>query len=68
MLQRGMIAHRLASSSSYQDPLPRIDKILDVLSSLTYFSTLDLYTGYWQVEIGPLDREKTAMGKYPMES
>ncbi len=29
-------------------PLPRIDDTLDALRGFTYFSTLDLYLGYWQ--------------------
>ncbi|GFY26821.1 retrovirus-related Pol polyprotein from transposon 297 [Trichonephila clavipes] len=41
-------------------PLPRIDDILDTLSGHKWFSTLDLKSGYWQVEIHPEDREKTA--------
>ncbi|KFM56688.1 Retrovirus-related Pol polyprotein from transposon 412, partial [Stegodyphus mimosarum] len=41
-------------------PLPRIDDILDTLSGSKWFSTLDLKSGYWQVEIHPDDREKTA--------
>ena len=32
-------------------PLPRIDDTLDALCSSRYFSTLDLYSGYWQVEM-----------------
>ncbi|GFX24071.1 hypothetical protein TNCV_2435641 [Trichonephila clavipes] len=41
-------------------PLPRIDDTLDTLSGHKWFSTLDLKGGYWQVEIHPEDREKTA--------
>ncbi|GFW30211.1 hypothetical protein TNCV_3067631 [Trichonephila clavipes] len=41
-------------------PLPRIDDTLDTLSGHKWFSTLDLKSGYWQVEINPEDREKTA--------
>ncbi|GFW79112.1 retrovirus-related Pol polyprotein from transposon 412 [Trichonephila clavipes] len=41
-------------------PLPRIDDTLDTLSGHKWFSTLDLMSGYWQVEIHPEDREKTA--------
>ncbi|KAL5497310.1 hypothetical protein EMCRGX_G013767 [Ephydatia muelleri] len=41
-------------------PLPRIDKTLDVLGSARWFSCLDLTSGYWQVEVAPEDREKTA--------
>lgn len=43
-----------------QFPLPRIDDLLDVFGKAKYFSTLDLASGYWQVEIKPEDREKTA--------
>ncbi len=38
-------------------PLPRIDDTLDALSAARYFSTLDLASGYWQVEVSPIDRE-----------
>ena len=41
-------------------PLPRIDETLDVLWSARWFSCLDLTSGYWQVEVAPEDREKTA--------
>ena len=40
--------------------LPRIDDILDALKGVTYFSTLDLKSGYWQVPIEEQDRHKTA--------
>ncbi|GFX54427.1 retrovirus-related Pol polyprotein from transposon 412 [Trichonephila clavipes] len=39
-------------------PLPRIDDTLDTLSGHKWLSTLDLKSGYWQVEIHPEDREK----------
>ncbi|GBO45434.1 Retrovirus-related Pol polyprotein from transposon 297 [Araneus ventricosus] len=41
-------------------PLPRIDDTLDALNGSECFSTLDLQSGYWQVEIQPEDKEKTA--------
>ncbi len=41
-------------------PLPRIDDTLDALRGSQYFSTLDLYSGYWQVKIDPADIDKTA--------
>ena len=41
-------------------PLPRIDDTLDTLSGSQWFSTLDLLSGYWQVEVAEGDREKTA--------
>ena len=41
-------------------PLPRIDEMLDSIAGATYFSTLDLMSGYWQVMMHLADREKTA--------
>jgi hypothetical protein len=41
-------------------PLPRIEECLDALNGCKYFSTMDLASGYWQVAMDPLDREKTA--------
>jgi hypothetical protein len=41
-------------------PLPRIDDTLDALSGASWFSILDLASGYWQVELAESDREKTA--------
>ncbi|GFX71303.1 hypothetical protein TNCV_2453151 [Trichonephila clavipes] len=41
-------------------PLPRIDDMLDTLADNTWFSTLDLKSGYLQVKIHPDDKEKTA--------
>ncbi|GBN54240.1 Retrovirus-related Pol polyprotein from transposon 297 [Araneus ventricosus] len=41
-------------------PLPRIDDTLDCLSKAEYFSSMDLYTGYWQIEVDEADREKTS--------
>ncbi|GFT62173.1 putative retrovirus-related pol polyprotein from transposon [Trichonephila clavipes] len=32
-------------------PLPRIDDTLNTLAGNTWFSTLDLKNGYWQVEL-----------------
>ena len=39
---------------------PRIDDTLDTLGAAKWFSTLDLASGYWQVEVEQSDREKTA--------
>lgn len=41
-------------------PLPRIEEALTGLKSARWYSTLDLASGYWQVEMHPIDREKTA--------
>ena len=42
-------------------PLPRIDDTLDLLTGCQYFTTLDLASGYWQVEGAS---EKTAFTTY----
>lgn len=41
-------------------PLPRIDDALDKVAGSSWFSSLDLRSGYWQVELAPDAREKTA--------
>ena len=41
-------------------PLPRIDESLDVLAGSSFFSTLDLVSGYWQVPLNPDAQEKSA--------
>ncbi|GBN03338.1 hypothetical protein AVEN_97530-1 [Araneus ventricosus] len=41
-------------------PLPQTDDTLNALNGNQWFSTLDLKSEYWQVEIRPEDREKTA--------
>eukprot|EP00118_Oscarella_pearsei_P023612 m.284268 g.284268 ORF g.284268 m.284268 type:complete len:434 (+) comp40678_c0_seq9:2291-3592(+) len=41
-------------------PLPRIDETLESLGGAKYFTTLDLASGYWQVEMEPRDAQKTA--------
>lgn len=41
-------------------PLPRMDDIFSNLAGSKWFSTMDLQSGYWQVEMDPKDKEKTA--------
>ena len=41
-------------------PLPRIDTILDQLGRAKYFSTLDLMSGFHQIELEPASRRFTA--------
>ena len=41
-------------------PLPRVDTSLRSFYESMWFSTLDLKSGYWQVEMNDEDKEKTA--------
>jgi len=42
-------------------PFPCIDACLDTLQESSWFSTLDLRSGYWQVRQNPADADKTAL-------
>ena len=56
------IDYRSLNSVTKSDtfPLPRIDDLLDQLGKAKYFSTLDLAAGYWQVQLHPDSRAKSA--------
>lgn len=41
-------------------PLPRIDSTPDSLAGATFFTTLDLASGYWQMAVEENDKVKTA--------
>jgi hypothetical protein len=41
-------------------PLPRIDELLEKYRTGKWFTSLDLASGYWQVEMDPQDKSKTA--------
>ena len=45
--------YRRLNSATLKDsyPLSRIDDSIDALSGACWFSTLDLASGYWQVEV-----------------
>ena len=59
---RFCIDFRKVNSVTHKDayPLPQIDETLESLSGSQYFTTLDLASGYWQVEVSESDKEKTA--------
>ena len=59
---RFCIDYRKLNSVTQKDahPIPRIGDTLDTLAGSQWFSTLDMVSGYWQVEVGVEDREKTA--------
>ena len=59
---RVCVDYRKLNSMTHRDayPLPRIDATLDSLGDCSLFTTLDLASGYWQVEVAEPDKEKTA--------
>ncbi|CAK1579348.1 unnamed protein product [Parnassius mnemosyne] len=59
---RFCVDYRRLNDATKKDsyPLPRIDDTLDMLTGVKWFSTLELKSGYWQVEIHPKDKEKIA--------
>ena len=59
---RFCIDYRKVSAVTRKDayPLLRVDDTFDALAGSSWFSTLDLKSGYWQVKVNPSDREKTA--------
>lgn len=50
--------NKITKKDSY--PLPLISESLEALGGAKFFSSMDLISGYWQVEMDPASREKTA--------
>lgn len=58
---RWCIDYRALKSVTVKDafPLPLISECLDTLGGTVFLSTLDLASGYWQIELEEADRNKT---------
>lgn len=56
------IDYRKLNSKTIKDSysLPRIEESLDALEGAKWFSSLDLQSGYWQIEVAEKDKPKTA--------
>ena len=63
---RFCIDFRLINKITRKDsfPMPLVSDTLDALSGTQYFTTLDLKSGYWQIELDPSAREKTAFATH----
>ena len=59
---RFCVDYRRLNNATVKDayPLPRIDDTLDALSEASWFSTMDLANGYWQVALDDDAKEKSA--------
>mgnify|MGYP000415030397 CR=1 FL=1 len=58
---RFCIDFRLLNKITKHDlyPLPHIDDLLDLVGRSRYFTSLDLGSGYWQIDLNPVDKYKT---------
>ena len=59
---RFCVDYRKVNEVTWKDayPLPQIDTTLNTLAGFQWFSTLDLLSGYWQMQIQGDNRAKTA--------
>ena len=58
---RFVVDYRALNSVTIKDsyPLPLITSCIDALTGSKFFTTLDLKSGYWQLSVDEVDREKT---------
>lgn len=65
---RFCIDFRKLNSKTVKDAyaLPRMEEALETMAGCSWFSTLDLKSGYWQIEIDEADKAKTAFTVGPL--
>ena len=63
---RFCIDYRRLNAITWKDvyPLPRVDDILIAFGESKYFSSLDLASGYWQIELDEDAKRKSAFTTY----
>ena len=63
---RFCVDYRKLNAVTHKDsyPLPKIQDTLDALHGAVYFSTLDMRSGYWQIELDEESKELTAFTTY----
>lgn len=67
-LIRFCVDYRKLNSVTIKDSysLPRIEDSFDQLTGNSWFSTLDLKSGYWQVKLRPEDKDGVLYRKWAM--
>ncbi len=55
--------YRPLNAQTRQDmfPMPLVEDVIDQLGKSTWFTTLDLQSGFWQIRMAPEDMKKTAL-------
>ena len=63
---RFCVDYRRLNMATVKDayPLPRVEDCLDTMAGASWFSSLDLASGYWQLDIAPEHRAKTAFSTH----
>ena len=64
MVKKADGSYRLCASAGSGIPLPNTEELLSSLSWSVWFSTLDMLSGYWQVELDEESKQKTAFATY----
>ena len=59
---RFCVDYRKLNKATKKDsyPLPRVDDLLDAVGEATWFTAIDLASGYWQIAMDKKSQERTA--------